>query len=337
MEKKLPEISVILPFFNAEKTLSTAVKSILNQTFPDFELLLVNNCSTDNSLKIALDFANIDSRIRILNEENPGVANAMNCGLNNARAKFIARMDADDISFPQRLEKQRLFLKINPEIDFVGSEVVCISHLKNNAGFQRFVNWTNSLHTPGEIELNRFVELPVINPTVFFRREVFEKHGVCNQGNFPEDYEMQLRYLSGGVKMAKINETLLEWHDFSTRLTRTDDRYSTEAFFKVKAGYFKRWSEENNRFHPDIWIWGAGRKTRQRAGLLEKEGLRIVGYIDIKKSGTSVKQTIHYSKIPGAGLFFIVPMVGNTGAREQIKDFLINKNYIEGKDFMLMR
>lgn len=103
---KFPEISVILPFYNAEKTLETAVESILNQSFSNFELLLIDNCSTDKSFSIAQKLAKKDPRIWLLTEENPGVAHAMNCGLKNAHGKFIARMDADDISLPARLEKQ---------------------------------------------------------------------------------------------------------------------------------------------------------------------------------------------------------------------------------------
>lgn len=331
-----PEISVILPFFNAEKTLELAIKSILNQSFQNFELLLVNNNTTDSSLSIVQQFIKTDSRVRLLNEEKQGVANAMNCGLQSARGKFLARMDADDISMPSRFEKQIQYLYSNQKIGFVGSEVKYIPHNENSEGFRRFVDWANSFHSPKNIELNRFVEIPVINPTIFFRRELFEKLGGCFDGDFPEDYEMQLRYLAAGVKMAKLSEPLLEWHDYSTRLTRTDKRYSTEAFFKTKAKYFIRWSEKTNPFHPGIWVWGAGRKTRQRAKLLENEGFKIDGFIDIVKNKTSLKKTIYFEEIPNPGEFFIISMVTSTDAGRQIKEFLSKKNYIEGEDFILM-
>jgi glycosyltransferase involved in cell wall biosynthesis len=331
-----PEISVILPLFNAEKTLESAIKSILNQSFHDFELLLVNNNSTDKSLSIAKNLAEKDSRIFILNEKNQGVANAMNCGLRNARGKFIARMDADDISMPHRFEKQMQFLNSNPEIGLVGCKVKYIAHDENTAGFERFVNWVNSFHSPTEIELNRFVEIPIVNPTIFFRREIFEKYGGNRNGDFPEDYEMQLRFLDAGIKMAKLHDTLFEWHDSPTRLTRTDKCYSSEAFFRIKAKYFKSWSEKNNRFHPNVWVWGAGRKTRQRAKLLVNKGIIIKGYIDIQKDKTTKETTVYYKDIPEPGKIFIVSLVTNYGAREQIKEFLLSRNYFEGVDFILM-
>ncbi len=331
-----PEVSVVLPFYNAEGTLSAAIGSILNQTFPAFELLLVNNNSDDGSLIIAQGFAQKDKRIRIVHEKEQGVDWAMNCGLNNARGRFIARMDADDVSFPDRIEKQIRFLKENPDYGLIGSMVEYVSHIRNADGFKRFVSWVNSFYSTEAIEMNRFIEIPIVNPTVLFRRELYEKYGGCRQGDFPEDYEMLLRYLNAGVKMAKLPEPLLEWHDYSTRLTRTGERYSTEAFFRVKAEYFRKWSEDNNPKHPCVWIWGAGRKTRQRARLLEKEGLFIQGYVDIIKNKTSQKTTLHCSEIPPPGNLFIISMVANYGAKEFIKDFLLRRRYREGKDFFIM-
>ncbi|WP_297097104.1 glycosyltransferase family 2 protein [uncultured Draconibacterium sp.] len=328
-----PEVSVILPYFNAELTLQQAIDSILVQTFSDFELLLVNNNSTDKSTEIAGQTAENDSRIILLYEKTPGVANAMNCGLNNARGRFIARMDADDVAHPEKLQRQYNYLENNPSIDFVGSEVEYVPHIAENKGFRRFVNWANSFHTPEEIALKQFIEIPVINPTIFFRRKLFEKYGGCNDGNFPEDYEMQLRYLSHRAKMAKLPEKLLEWHDYSTRLTRTDERYSTEAFFQTKAFYFKQWSEQHNPFHPNVWIWGAGRKTRQRSAFLQEHELNIEGFIDIKETKPDA---LFYKDLPQPGQLFVVSMVTNTGAGEKIREFLKQRSYCEGKDFILM-
>ena len=328
-----PEVSVILPYFNAELTLQRAISSILEQSFTHFELLLINNNSTDKSADIARQAAQNDSRIILLDEKIPGVANAMNCGLKNARGRFISRMDADDVAHSEKLQKQYNYLENNPIIDFLGSEVEYVPHIAENKGFQRFVDWANSFHTPEEIALKQFIEIPVVNPTIFFRRQLFEKYGGCHDGNFPEDYEMQLRYLSHGAKMAKLPEKLLEWHDYSTRLTRTDERYSTEAFFQTKAFYFKNWSEQHNPFHPNIWIWGAGRKTRQRSTFLQEHGLNIEGYIDIK---TTKPNALFYKELPQPGQLFIVSMVTNTGAGEKIREFLIQRNYAEGKDFILM-
>jgi glycosyltransferase involved in cell wall biosynthesis len=111
-----PKVSVVLPYFNAEKTLNRAIKSITNQSFTDFELLLINNNSTDNSYSIATQFAKQDPRIKLIDEARQGVSFAANAGNREARGQYIARMDADDFSHRSRLEKQVYFLDNHPQI-----------------------------------------------------------------------------------------------------------------------------------------------------------------------------------------------------------------------------
>ncbi|MFW6289956.1 MAG: glycosyltransferase family 2 protein [Mariniphaga sp.] len=334
--KRNPIVSIILPYYNAEETLSRAAESMLNQSFPNFELLLVDNNSTDGSYTVAQNFAEKDCRVHNLSESRQGVDFAMNCGLKNAMGKYIARMDADDVSHRLRLEKQVEFLEKNPEYGLVGSSVRYVPHSSNTNGFRRFVNWVNSFSTFGEIKINRFIEIPIVNPTILFKRDLYERFGGCRHGDFPEDYEMQLRYLDAGVRMAKLPEPLLEWHDYSHRLTRTNERYTTEAFFNVKAEYFRKWSCQNNVLHPRVWVWGAGRKTRRRASLIESGGITIEGYIDVVKNKTTVKTTLHFTEVPPPGKMFIVAMVGSYGAREQIRQYLIKKRYTDGKDFVFL-
>lgn len=327
-------VSVVLPFYQAEDTLKRAVTSILNQTFTDFELLLVDNNSTDRSAEIARELAQTDARISVIQERKQGVVFAMNRGMKEARGAFIARMDADDVSLPERLEKQFQFLQQHPYIGLVGCQVKHVSPLPSK-GLERFVNWVNSFHTSEAIFQNRLVEIPIIQPTVMFRAELVGEHGNYREGDFPEDYELFLRWLDAGVRFYQLPEMLHEWHDSETRLTRTDDRYSAEAFYKTKAYYFARWFV---RTHPqrELWVWGAGRKARQRARLLEEQGLTISGYYDLKAGKTTERACRSYVDIPAPGQQFILSMVGNRGAREKITKFLLERNYQAGSDFLLM-
>ena len=115
MPSPIPRISVILPVRDAEKTLAVAVESILGQTERNFELLVVDDGSTDASLRILQEFAELDGRIRVLSTVNPGIVEALNLGLAEARAPYLARMDADDVSLPERLGLQCDFLDANPK------------------------------------------------------------------------------------------------------------------------------------------------------------------------------------------------------------------------------
>ena len=330
----MPEISVILPFYNAESTLAKAVDSILHQSFDDFELILVNNNSTDGSIQIAEEFVKRDTRVKLLNEVKQGVVFASQKGFENTNDEFIARADADDVWHKDKLLLQFKFLEDNPYIDVI-SCCVNFSGDEKNDGMLSYVNETNKLLTHDEISINRFSELQVINPTIMFRKTIALKYGLYKEGDFPEDYEMFLRWIEKGVKFHKLSETLLDWYDSETRLTRTDKRYSFEAFYKIKSSYLYNYLKENNSVFPDIVVWGAGKRTKRRTKDIKKMGVNIKYFIDVDEKKINGKDIISSYNIPDRDQIFIVSFVNNKGARIIIKDFLFSRNYIEGKDFII--
>ncbi len=334
MPRHTPTVSIVIPFYNAQKTLERAVRSILDQTYADFELILVDNNSTDDSVHIAWFLAANDSRIKLICEKKQGVAYAANAGIATAKGKYIARMDADDISLPLRIEKQVQLLDKNPEIDVASCLVKHIPHHNNTSGIETYIEWVNSLTQAHEIYINRFIEMPVINPTVMYRSILHDKHGVYTHGDFPEDYDLWLRWLCDGVKIKKIPEILFHWYDSDTRLTRSDERYRTEAFYNVKAEYLAQWLIKKQM--PYVWIWGAGRKSRQRAQLLEEKGIWIEGYIDVKERNFTDICCIHYEQFNWNAPSFILSYVGNRGARNKIREYLKSKGKTEGENFLLI-
>jgi len=326
-------VSVILPFFNAEKTLSQAIESIVKQNYNNYELLLINNNSTDGSNKIALEYEKKYPQIKLLHEKKQGVVFASKLGFASSKGKYIARMDSDDIILGQRLLLQATFLDKNTNIQVVSSLVRYSSNFKNTQGFERFVNWSNSIQSTSDIWQNRFVEFPIVNPTLMFRREIAEKYGFYEHGDFPEDYEMFLRWAEKGVKFAKLPQILLQWNDSQSRLTRTHKIYSTDKFYRIKIAYLANWLKETG--HTTIAIWGAGRKTRQRSQLIENYGITIDFYIDILPNKTSSKNCILYTEIPEAGKIFIVSFVSIEIARNMIVSFLNSRNYQAEKHYIL--
>jgi hypothetical protein len=181
--------------------------------------------------------------------------------------------------------------------------------------------------------LNRFVEMPLINPTAMFRKELIGNlHGGFVHGGFPEDYELWLRWLDAGVEIQKVPETLFNWHDSDMRLTRTDQRYSPEAFYRVKANYLSRWLIGNK--HQSVYVWGAGRVTRKRVALLHEKGINIEGYIDVKERNIEGVNCYPYNNFDWGAQTFIISYVGNRGAREEISNYLISKGKKLGRDFL---
>lgn len=337
-----PSVSVLLPVRNGAATIERAVASIRVQTFRDWELVVVDDGSTDGTADAVEAWARDDARVRLIASEGNGIVAALNTGLAAARGEFIARMDADDESHSGRFAAQVAFLREcgNRDIGLVGCRVEFGGDRATREGYALHVDWINALLTPEEIALNRFVESPFAHPSVMFRRELVPRHGGYQAGDFPEDYELWLRWLDAGVRMAKVPRALLRWNDPPTRSSRNDSRYDPEAFFRVKAGWIARavWEIQDA---PEVYIWGAGRPTRKRAGALEAHGLKIVGYIDVdpKKAtdalgGTGVP-VLGERDVPPPEEAFVLGYVSSRGARELIRGKLNARGYREGLDFLM--
>jgi glycosyltransferase involved in cell wall biosynthesis len=334
------KVSIVLPVYNAVSTIEAAIQSCVIQTYHPIELILIDDGSTDGSSEIMKQLAIQDERIRLFRTENKGVAEAMNWGMRMAQGKYIARMDADDLMLPQRIEKQVEFLEQNQEIGLVSCLVKHGGNQHIQEGYARHVEWLNTLISPKEISLNRFIDSPVCNPSVMFRSHLVEKHGDCRQGNFPEDYEIWLRWMDQGVQMAKIPELLFIWNDLPSRLTRNDERYSAEAFERAKTGYLAEFITEQNRKRTrPVYLCGAGKITRRKSDFLVASGLEVGGYIDVdpKKIGKVYNgyRVIGLDDLPSKEQAYVVSYVANRGAREEIRKILLNGNLEEGKDFIL--
>lgn len=321
-------VSVILPFYHSPN-LKIAIESIIAQTYQHFELILVNNNGPKEMLHVAEEFLS-NPGVSIHEEHRQGVVFAMNKGIAIARGSYIMRMDADDYSFPDRIEKQLEAFKKNTDLGVVSGSVEYAGHEKNE-GFRLYVDWLNSIHSDEEIRLNQFVELPMANPSLMFRKEIFERFGLFEEGDFPEDYEYFLRLRQHGVRMDKVDSTVLKWVDSKSRLTRTDSRYSPDAFFRIKARYLAEWLKKHNPHHPFVLIWGGGRLSRRRSNYLTEYGIRIQGYIDVADR----QNVIHYENIPNKESCFIISYVANRGAREEIRSFLVAKGMQEGSQFIM--
>lgn len=333
-----PRVSVVLPVHNEEQYLEQAIESILRQSEKDFDLIVVDDGSTDSSPEILARFARGDSRIRHFRQPHGGIVAALNRGLAEARGDFIARMDADDVARPERLRLQADFLDHHPDTGLVASRVEYFGDKRSNRGLALFVDWTNSLIEPADIERYRFVESPFIHPSVMFRRELVERFGGYRDGPFPEDYELWLRWLERGVKMAKAPEKLLEWRERPERLTRTDPRYAVDAFYRTKAPFLYRWLERNNPHHPEVVVWGSGRTSRQRLRYLTDFRIQVTAFIDIdpRKIGYKIggAPVLQPDDLPAPGECFALSWVGSRGARAEIEEQLAAKGYRIGVDYM---
>lgn len=204
------KISVIMPVYNTrEKWLKEAIESILNQTYSDFEFVIVLDCPTDNSKEIVKDYQCKDERIVIIeNENNIGIAESLNVALKNCRYEYVARMDSDDISETDRLEKQLRYLTEN-NYDLIGSSM---SHINEKSELLSFDTITDNLKRISESLLYCNI---VPHPTWLVRKSVYENLGGYRNFHYVEDYDFLLRCIKHNYRIGYLNENLLRYRYLS--------------------------------------------------------------------------------------------------------------------------
>ncbi|RLC97505.1 MAG: glycosyltransferase family 2 protein, partial [Chloroflexi bacterium] len=166
----MPDISVLLPCYNASETLEETLISLQKQTYPDFEVICVDDGSTDDTTDLLKDWCRDDPRFINIHIDHSGVIEAANTGLSFCRGEIVVRMDADDRCHPDRIKLQREYLLKNPEVAVVGSLVKGFPAEQIGEGFQLYYDWLNSLISHEDITREIFVESPIANPCAAFRR-----------------------------------------------------------------------------------------------------------------------------------------------------------------------
>jgi glycosyltransferase involved in cell wall biosynthesis len=233
-----PIISILLPVYNAEQYLKEAIESLLGQTFRDFELLIINDGSTDNSESVIQSFT--DPRIVYLkNKTNKGIVYTLNRGVKLANGKYIARMDADDISLPNRILKQFEWLERFHQTDVVGCHVSFIDEDGKATG-----EWQDDLESPTYRDIVRKMvwESCIAHSSVMMRSSTIKEYLYKENQRNTEDYDLWLRLLADGIKIQKVPEKLLLYRVHEASITGTILRKSN-PFLKLSGCKIKFLSE----------------------------------------------------------------------------------------------
>jgi glycosyltransferase involved in cell wall biosynthesis len=335
--EKKPLVSVLLPFHNAAETLSECIDSIQQQSLAEFEVVAIDDHSTDDSVQLLERYG--DERIRIINNPHRGLVSALNTGLACCKAPLVARMDADDIMYPQRLKKQYEYLRIHHDVVLVATRARKFPEVSILNGYREYMRWQNSVLSEADISNQMYIESPFAHPSVMFRRDSIIAAGAYRQGKFPEDYELWLRLMHLGYRMEKLSNVLIDWRESAKRLSRVSENYSREAFDRIRAKYLALDKRIQNK---PVAYWGAGRKTRQRARHLIERGFGPEVWIDVdpKKIGNRIHgvevvapdwlhQVAQTDSKP-----FVLSYLTSHGARDAARDFLQRHGYTMGEDFL---
>lgn len=227
----MPEVSVILPVYNGEAYLREAIDSVLAQTFTDFELIIVDDGSTDGSADIIASYK--DARIRyIRNEQNKGLIFSLNSAIDTAQGNFVARMDSDDIALAQRFEKQLSYLKAH-ETTVLATRVKLI-----DACGEPLPDWPEERENISFKQIKKFLPKDncIAHPSVMGRTEVFKKYQYRYNQKYSEDYDLWLRLVADGFRIEKLPEPLLLYRILPTSVTRFK---KVNLFFRLAKVKFR--------------------------------------------------------------------------------------------------
>jgi len=330
-----PPLSILLPVRNGEEVIAGAVRSILSQTFPAFELLVVDDGSEDGTARILRDLAASDSRIDVLRQEPKGIVAALELARGKARGARLARMDADDIALPGRLKAQMQLMDEDPRIVAVGTQVAYFPREQVRVGSLRYERWLNSLNDHESMTRDLFVECPLPHPTFLLRADAVRWVGGYRDLGWPEDYDLVFRLWELGGRLAKVPSVLLKWRESPDRLSRTHQVYSDEAFRRCKVHHLLRTHLLGGR---GVVVWGAGPVGKSFARELKAQGGLLNAFVDLDPR--KIGQEIHGVPVvppSEANAFrgsFSVAAVGKGRAREEIRRTLSSLGWKEMQDFV---
>lgn len=330
-----PAVSVLIPVHNAASTVDQALGSIKAQTFQDWEAIVVDDGSTDDTRRLLESWGRRDTRFRILRRrERRGLVESLNEALAAAQAPLVARMDADDISLPRRLEAQVARVGVG-DVAAVGCKLRYFPDEAVAEGARRYEAWLNSLITPEEHDRDIFVECPLAHPTMLLRAEALRAVGGYRECGWPEDYDLCLRLWAAGHRMAKVAEPLFLWRESPHRTSRTHPAYAEKAFMRCKAHYLGQTLLAGGK--PAI-LFGAGPVGKLLGRALVLEGLDIRAFVDVdprkvggEMYGAPVLAQEEGCRLRGEGYGLVA--LGQPGAREGARQLLRDAGWEECQDF----
>jgi hypothetical protein len=331
----VPSVSVLLPVRDGATHLTECLDSLAAQTFEDFEVLAVDDGSRDATPRLLADRAARDPRIRVLRQDPLGVVPALEAARAAARGPLLARMDADDVALPGRLERQVVAMEANPSWGLSGCGVRYVPRSAVRDGARRYEAWLNGLTTPADLERDLFVECPLAHPTFVMRADVLERVGGYRDRGWPEDYDLVLRVAAAGPRLGTVPDVLLHWREAPGRLSRTHPTYTLGAFQRCKAHHLPHL---HPRARDGVVVWGAGPVGKGFSRALAAEGMKVVAFVDLdpRKIGQSIHDApvLAPHELDRVGDAFVVAAVGQAGARADIRAALGAAGRKEGVDFV---
>lgn len=281
-----------MPFKNTAAFLDDCLQSVLNQTYLNWELIAVNDHSSDESFDWVEKYARQDKRFCLLNNEGNGIIDALQTAQKHITGMFVSRMDSDDVMKPTKLETMVKQLQESGEgfISIVG--VQYFSHEQVGAGYAFYEKWLNDLTAQASNFDKIFVECVIPSPAWMVYTSDFWKAGAFDSDLYPEDYDLCFRFYEAGLKCLPQKEVLHLWRDYPQRSSRSSQNYSLQQFFELKIEHFIRLIY--NKSNKKLCLIGIGKEAKWLATYLLKNN---IGFEWISNNANYRKKLVLQQKI----------------------------------------
>ena len=328
-----PLVSIIMPVKNTSKFLDDCLDSIINQTYQNWELLAVDDASSDNSFSILKAYADKDVRIKPFQNNGKGIIEALRLAYSKSSGELISRMDSDDIMTLDKLSIMSTNLADKGEGNIAVGLVQYFSDAELGDGFKNYEIWLNGLTLKGTNFTEIYKECVIPSPCWMVYRNDFEKCDALRPNTYPEDYDLTFRFYINGLKPIPCNTILHHWRDYATRTSRTDEHYADNTFITIKTEYFINQEYDKSK---NLVIWGAGRKGKALAKILIEKNIEFKWICDNpKKIGKHIydKEMLAINALENIENTQSIVTVANTEAQEEIKNHFVKLNQKAMKDY----
>ena len=323
-----------MPVKDTAPYLEDCLSSIISQTFLNWELIAVNDNSSDNSLEILNAFSTKDTRIKVVNNPTNGLLEALRFGYQQTRGELIQRMDSDDKMPINKLQLMVEAWQNNGKGSLItGGTEYFKENGKVGDGFKRYDTWLRDVARKHSHASEMYKECVIPSNCWLIHREDFDRIGSFEPETFPEDYDLCFRFITHGLKIVGLDEVLHLWRDREDRISRTWEVYRDNRFFDLKVYYFFKFSRNIER---PLILWGAGKNGKDVAKLILKHESKFTWISNNEKKigkdiyGTILMNIDQINNLEGAQ---IIIAAASPSDQAEIRSFLSIKSLKEGLDY----
>lgn len=275
-----PLISILIPFKNTSKFLPECLDSIIQQSNKHWELLIIDDNSSDNSHSIVNTYSEKDARIKLFKNSGSGIISALRLAFEKSSGTYITRMDSDDIMHPEKLELMLNDILKHGRKHIALGLVKYFSETGIGDGYAKYEAWLNNLTSEGTNYSEIYKECVIPSPCWMIHREDLISCEAFQPNRYPEDYDLTFRFYKNNIKCIPSNHLLHYWRDYNTRASRTDSNYAENHFLDIKLHYFLELNYNESR---PLTVWGAGKKGKTIAKILLTKGISFIWICDNPK------------------------------------------------------